>query len=248
MKLIEKCPRNSLQQQGNQIVLPLEQVPYVSLMIGDIVLWTSGICKTTYASQKIIVWSGSLENQISKKIIDALRIAARKDTDPIWLIIDSDGGYMGEAFDIINEIGEIKANGIKVITVNIRIAHSSAGLVAISGSSDYRYMKNDSSMLVHKPGYSTDYLSKQIKKHPSFYLGGPVHHIIEEHQNLLRHGEVNLVRHLNANSRMSVDSIDRLLQSNNGTGTYVKIQEAKQNGFCDKEIYGIDISKSKRLF
>jgi len=239
MKLIKKCPRNSVEAPGNQIVLPLGEVTSI---IGDIVLWASGQGITTYTSQKIIVWNGSLDLQLSIKIIDALRAAARKDTDPIWLIIDSTGGDIGAAFDIIAEMDKIKANKIKVITVNNGNADSAAGLVAVSGSR--RYMKMDSSFFVHKPWYYTNDLAEKIKTqgvtHPTFCLGGQVLDIVEDYKNVLHFWTVELVRHLTANSRMSEDFIYRLLESNNGEGTGVEMQEAEQYGFCDEGFYGID--------
>lgn len=244
MKLIEKCIRCSVEQTENQIVLPLKEV---TLTIGNIALKISGqgICKND--SQKIIVWSGPLDEHQAIKIIDALETAARRDTEPIWLFIDSPGGQIIWAFNIIDKMNAIKDKKIKIITVNAGSANSAAGLVAVSGSKGFRYMNKDSSMLVHKPSVPIEVLVKDIERYPVFNLGGEIDLIFTIFKKHLVYFTAELVRCLITNSRMSVASIISLLESNNGKGTRVKIQEALQYGFCDHEIYGIDISNENHF-
>jgi len=259
------------------------------------VLNTCGPIHHKFRKNQIIVskfamcvsWTGEIDDDQGRKINQALEDAFKevnaiglnpshpmapnnKDNARIWLIINSGGGELEPTYSVIQKMQEIKHRGTKIYTIVDDKAHSAAGLISSSG--DHRYIKKNSSMLIHLPWYpNTRYLNliDQFRSDVGAFTeinsvtNGRIFERLKQFYNLfvqlIQNNQVRFdhsnwkYKQILMNNKVIKDQNDaikigKFLMANDGKGRLLSSEEAVKHRYCDAKIDNVDITNRKFEF
>lgn len=120
---------------------------------------TENLCKDVGYSLKkrrVYIW-GVVDDCISRKVVKQLQYLKDSSNDPVYIYINSEGGALGDAFTIVDEMMSLKEQNITVYTINIGSAYSAAAFILANGSKGFRLMRPSATTMLHPCSYSLDY-------------------------------------------------------------------------------------------
>lgn len=107
---------------------------------------------------------------LAENILAALMLLAQESSDPVKIVINSNGGSLVAGFDIVQAIEHLQAKGIEVWTIDIGAAKSMASTVLAAGTKGKRFAFKRSCVHLHSGTVSTGEQRPEDKEMIDAYL------------------------------------------------------------------------------
>ena len=99
--------------------------------------------------RRLFLW-GEVNDESSLQLIKQLKYLYQKNSDPIYLYINSYGGIVEDGLAIIDEMQGLMESGVEINTVAQGQACSMAAYILACGS--YRYATANTTIMLHPVG------------------------------------------------------------------------------------------------
>ena len=179
--------------------------------------------------ERIVILNDVEESEISD-VIKTLFSLAQKNTNPIFLILNTFGGSVYDMFALYDAIKYVQHFGIEVNTIGLGKIMS-AGVILLSSGTKRKIGKN-ATIMVHQ--LSDDFIS------------GKIFAVNKEFEEMRRLQE-KYTRILCENTRISKEKFDELIET--GGDIYFSSEFAIENGIVDEYLESLtsNIIPKKRL-
>lgn len=106
---------------------------------------------------------GDIDGILAKKVIQQLLYLENQGSNPIEIILHSDGGDIDSMYGIVDIINRLKKKNIEIITIALGKCCSAAACILTFGTKGKRYALENSILMFHPVSYEIpfDYVSKQ---------------------------------------------------------------------------------------
>lgn len=112
--------------------------------------------KKALRHRQVWLW-GDLDHELSYEITAALSYLGRLSREPIYLLINSEGGNVEAEFSIIDEIVGLQEAGIVVSTIANGQACSAGADILALGTKGYRMARPHSSIMLHPTSFGLEH-------------------------------------------------------------------------------------------
>ncbi len=161
--------------------------------------------------------SGEFTDTTLPLFVRDMRLALETGQEIIPILINSTGGYMNTLLGLIDMMDWVKSKGVKVATVCMGEAASSAAVIVTHGSTGFRYCSPGSTFMIHSGSSATEGTGQHMAAE------------VTETTRLDKYTSTLMSRDMGQEDSF----IDEQLTSRAGADWYVSARQAKKLGMVD---------------